>query len=121
MTKAEYTNKLKEMVLDINPAEIAGHIENDSLSQWIQAWASEMLSRIDKINLISEIKANERTCELVKIVPIDDIGRRLTADMDDNQIYFLDKNTMTICIPWASAEFLYAFGLEIVKMEGTEG
>ena len=54
MTKTEYTDKLREMVYDVNAAEIASHIENDSLRQWIYAWASEMLNRIYMIDLIDE-------------------------------------------------------------------
>lgn len=120
MTKTEYTDNLKEMVLDINPAEIADHIENGSLSQWIQAWTSEMLSRIDKINLIGKRKANERTCELVKIVPTDDIGRRITYDINDKTKFLLDKNTMTVYSEWAHAELMDAFRLKIVSVEESE-
>ena len=54
MTKTEYTDKLRDMVYDVNAAEIASHIENDSLRQWIYAWASEMLNRIYMIDLIDE-------------------------------------------------------------------
>lgn len=55
MTKTEYIDKLREMVYDINPAEIASHIENDSLRQWIYAWHCEICNRIQMINLIKEI------------------------------------------------------------------
>lgn len=54
MTKTEYTDKLRDMVYDVNATEIASHIENDSLRQWIHSWASEMLNRIYMINLIDE-------------------------------------------------------------------
>ena len=54
MTKEEYIKNLQEMVYDVNAAEIASHIENDSLRSWIYAWGSEMLSRILMINLIEE-------------------------------------------------------------------
>ena len=55
MTKTEYIDKVRETVYDINSAEIASHIENDSLRQWIHAWHCEMCNRIHMINLIKEI------------------------------------------------------------------
>ena len=54
MTKDKYIKQLQEMVYDVNAAEIASHIENDSLRQWIYSWGSEMLNRILMINLIED-------------------------------------------------------------------
>lgn len=54
MTKEEYIKNLQEMVYDVNAAEIASHIENDSLRSWIYTWGSEMLNRIMMINLIEK-------------------------------------------------------------------
>ena len=59
MTKTEYIDKLREMVYDINSAEIASHIENDSLRQWIYVWHHEICNRIHMINLIKEIPSAE--------------------------------------------------------------
>ena len=53
---------------------------------------------------------NERTCELVKIVAKNDIGKQL---VNDKVTYLLDKQTMTVYAPWANCEMLYALGLTI--------
>jgi len=52
MTKEEYMKNLQDMVYDVNAAEIASHIENDSLRSWCHGWASEMLRRISQIYLV---------------------------------------------------------------------
>ena len=57
---------------------------------------------------------NERTCELVKIVAKNDIGKPL---VNDKVTYLLDKQTMTVYAPWATCEMLYALGLTIVDLQ----
>lgn len=38
-----------EIVNDINPQEIAAHVENDSLGAWCESWKAEILMRIKSI------------------------------------------------------------------------
>lgn len=59
MTKTEYMDNLQKMVYDVNPAEIAGHIQTDTLRAWCFAWGSEMLNKIMMINLIKEVEHDD--------------------------------------------------------------
>jgi len=36
-------------VQDVNPKEIASHIEDDTLGQWCEAWRSAVVSSLDAI------------------------------------------------------------------------
>ena len=56
MTKEEYIKDLTTMVYDVNAAEIASHIENDTLRAWCYRWGSEMINKIMMVNLIREEK-----------------------------------------------------------------
>ena len=37
-------------VQDVNPKEIASHIEDDTLRQWCESWRSAVASSLDAIN-----------------------------------------------------------------------
>ena len=37
-------------VQDVNPKEIASHIEDDTLGQWCEAWRSAVASSLDAID-----------------------------------------------------------------------
>ena len=52
MTKCEYMNKLLSMMHDINPSEIASHIQTDTLNSWCNRWKEEMVRSIFQLETI---------------------------------------------------------------------
>lgn len=42
-------SKISDLARDVNPEEIASHIENDTLGQWCKSWYGAVMSSIDRI------------------------------------------------------------------------
>ena len=62
----ELITRLNNLIADVNPEEIMGHVENGTLDDWIQAWRMEAASCSfglyvygaaweDRVNNINEI------------------------------------------------------------------
>ena len=42
-------SRISNLAMDINPKEIASHIEDDTLGQWCKSWYDAVMSSIDTI------------------------------------------------------------------------
>ena len=43
-------SRISNLAMDINPKEIAIHIEDDTLGQWCKSWYDAVMSSIDTIH-----------------------------------------------------------------------
>jgi hypothetical protein len=54
MTKDEVRRRIVGLAFDVNPAEIAGHIQDDTLREWCHNWKQKMIEEASLILLTEE-------------------------------------------------------------------
>ena len=60
MNREDSIKALTEMTFDVNPAEIAHHIEHGNLKDWCLQWRTKMNMLIIQIQYEDKEKQNER-------------------------------------------------------------
>ena len=60
LSKKDVYNRIINLVYDVNPAEIASHIQNDSLREWCHSWASKMINEATLILLLPDNVEKEK-------------------------------------------------------------
>lgn len=62
-----YLDKILDMISDINPAEIASHIEENELKEWCDTWENNMIMLFIKIRHYYETSYKKSIPQMKKI------------------------------------------------------